>query len=117
MSKEDEKVSLDAIKSAPVNFSDFQDHNANSELNQLTHEQETFKSELGWLGRLFGGRKEKPGNISGLALVACFAFLLIAYIYPSTEGSGVTFERIFAGLLSVVTLILGYLFGSNDRSS
>ncbi|WP_424974282.1 hypothetical protein [Dinoroseobacter sp. S124A] len=113
---EKEKASLDSIQTTPVNFPKENGSRATSELTQLTHEQETFKNELGWLGKPFGGRKEKPGNISGLVIVACFLLLLVAYLKPPSEGLGMTFEQMFLGLISVVTLILGYLFGSNDRS-
>jgi len=116
VSDSEENVSLDAIDKTSVSIPKNRGGKATSELDQLTHEQETFKNELGWLGRPFGGRKEKPGNISGLVIVACFALLLVAYLYPPTDNLGMTFEQIFAGLLSIVTLILGYLFGSNDRS-
>ena len=81
----------------------------------LEHQRETFQSELGLLGKLFGGRKEKPGNISGVALIFCLLYLAVAH-HQATSESWDSFERVFTGLISVVTLILGYLFGSSDRS-
>ena len=111
-----ESVSLEAIETTSVHIPEGPDDKAKSELHHLTHRQKTFKEELGWLGRPFGGRKEKPGNISGLVIVACFALLAVAYLLPPSENLGMEFEQIFSGLLSIVTLILGYLFGSNDRS-
>ncbi|MBC6437179.1 MAG: hypothetical protein GDA52_03325 [Rhodobacteraceae bacterium] len=59
---------------------------------QLDHERETFKDELGWLGRPFGGRREKPGNLSGLALILCFVFLAMAYVYPPPRTALVSFQ-------------------------
>ncbi len=82
----------------------------------LDHEQKQFRNELGWLGKPFGGKKEKPGNISGLVIVFCFLLIGYAYVFPPDEKLGMTFEQILAGLISVITLILGYLFGSNDRN-
>jgi hypothetical protein len=34
---------------------------------------------------------------------------------PDGLGIGITIKEAFQSLMSVVTLILGYLFGSNDR--
>lgn len=88
---------------------------ATSEDNQFAHAHQTFQSELGQLGKLFGGRKEKPGNISGLVLILCILFIGGAYFSTTSEKSDI-YEHVFTGLISVVTLILGYLFGSSDRS-
>lgn len=97
---------------------------AASEQIQLEHAQQTFQSELGLIGRLLGGRREKPGNISGLGLILCFLVLLIAYgctammITPgeAPQEEWRVFEHMFTGFISVITLILGYLFGSGNRS-
>ena len=120
MKNENENISLDDIGAASdldLTPSD-QNNKARSEwamLKELAHNERNFRNELGWLGRTFGGRREKSGNISGLVICACFVFLIVAYFHPHKEEMGISFERIFSGLLSVVTLILGYLFGSNDR--
>ncbi len=67
--EERKNVPLDAIEKSPVDLPG-DSGKATSELEALAHERETFRNEPGWLGRPFGGRKEKPGNISGLVIVA-----------------------------------------------
>ena len=91
------------------------DQKAGYEREDLAHEQVQFKSELGWLGKVWGGKKEKPGNISGLLAFLCFGFLVVAFFFPFESSSDFGYKDMFFGLLSIITLILGYLFGSNDR--
>ncbi len=112
-----DQISADKISTLPpVEIPDGDSKNlARKESDHLAHEQEYFKKELGWLGRPFGGRSEKPGNISALVIVLCFAAMAIVYMYPDKLGTGVSVKEAFQSLMSVVTLILGYLFGSNDR--
>ena len=116
-----ETVSVETISTLPpVAVPDADDQAlARKEAEALAHEQEYFRKELGWLGKPFGGRAEKPGNISALVIVLCFVAMFIIYVWPpsATLGPVMTVERIYSSLISVVTLILGYLFGSNERSS
>ena len=83
------------------------------------HKERFQRVELGLLGRFFGSEKEKPGNIAGLTLIVLLLFLGISAvgwlvsctsIQPCTGDEA--FQAIFAGFMSVITLILGYLFGS-----
>ena len=84
---------------------------ANDEQALFDHQKGEHERDLGWIGRCFGGRSEKPGNISAFVIVVCFA-IIAALIFILIESD--KFEKVFAGLLSVITLVLGYLFGSND---
>lgn len=88
------------------------------------HEQTQFQRELGLLGKLFGGKSEKPGNISATVIVLSFAVLATVWsvdTYIAVVGKHVEplmpFERIFSGLMSLVSLVLGYIFGSHDNDS
>lgn len=108
-----------------------QGRNAQLELDRQKrqHEREIFEGELGWLGKTFGGHKEKPGNISAIVILVCLLFLALTYgvdTYVAVKYSGqgiapippvMPFEHIFGGLTAIVTLILGYLFGSHDSIS
>ena len=126
--KTEETVPLDRIARGPKAPEELAnasvDAKAQKEKDFLAAESERFTKELGWLGRTFGGRREKPGNISALVICMIFAFIFVAFIaevvaniwFPFTGHSSVPFDRIFTGLTSIVTLILGYLFGSNERS-
>ncbi len=117
-------IPVEDISKAPVEVPGADDR-ARKESSALAHEQEQFKKELGWLGHPFGGRTEKPGNISGLVIVLCFVLIAgyygaeryTAINHPQHAAGMAPFERVFSGLMSIVTLILGYLFGSNERSS
>lgn len=111
-------VDVDSIDSAQVKIPKTGNSGAKSELDQLDHEHKTFQNELGILGKLFGGRREKSGNISGLVVVVCLIMMIIAaFLYSQGDSTRMYFETIFSGLLSVVTLTLGYLFGSSDKST
>ena len=111
-------VSLESISKAPVEVPNAGgDTQSQREREQLAHKHAQFKKELGWLGLPFGGRREKPGNISALVIICCFFAMYLVYTQPPAQSLGVSFERLFGGLTSIVTLILGYLFGSNERHS
>jgi hypothetical protein len=86
------------------------------------HELKLFAFELGWLGKLFGGKSEKAGNISGVVIVLCVLSLAVIWAvdtYIAQLGKhaepAMPFENIFSGLLSVITLALGYLFGKSGN--
>lgn len=123
-------VPLDSIVNAPpeIEPSTEDQSRAKYELEDLTrtHERERFKSELGWIGKVFGGRNEKPGNISAVVIVLCFVALGIVWytdvhvdFYFAThkiDAPIIPAGHILSGLASIITLVLGYLFGSNNRS-
>ncbi len=67
------------------------------------------RQDLGLLGRVFGGRYAST-NIAGL--VAVVMMIMLAIVWYTSRGSG-NFEREFVtGAFSLITLVLGYLFGS-----
>jgi hypothetical protein len=123
-SSDDQLASIDDIDSAPTDVPNGDNATGKKEETLLSHERDTFKRELGWLGIPFGGRSEKPGNISALVIILTFSFIALSFAsetfidvkYPDHHPSAMPFERIFSAMTSVITLILGYLFGSNDRS-
>lgn len=121
MSEEQKRPSLEDIANAPTEIPSSDGNSGKKEERLLAHERDTFKSELGIVGRVFGGRSEKPGNISALVLAFSALFLIIAYgtqmyidvAVPDHHEITMSFDRIFGGMTSIITLILGYLFGSN----
>ena len=60
-----DRVPQERISSAPDEMVYGSEKNALQELPMLAHEQEMLSKELGWFGKIFGGRAEKAGNISG----------------------------------------------------
>ena len=107
---------------------------ASKELDNLAKENK-FKAELGLAGKALGGRQEKPGNISGIVIILCFllisALLLTDCGTPAVDpvnavdaGNAVSpinadpgYEKseILTALFGIITLTLGYLFGSNTK--
>jgi hypothetical protein len=124
MSDEPQRPSLEDIAKAPTEIPQTDSDSGKKEERLLAHERDTFKVELGIVGRIFGGRSEKPGNISALVLLFSALFLVIAYgtqMYidinvPDHHEITMSFDRIFGGMTSIITLILGYLFGSNGSN-
>lgn len=83
------------------------------------------EKELGFLGRIAGGRGEKPGNVSAFVVAAaffligvCITVVVLGWFYTiNPSGLYDVVERIFFSLVSLITLALGYLFGSTDNRS
>ncbi len=89
------------------------DHNARAEQAQFSHNENMQKVKLGIVGWIWGSRSEKPGNIS--AIVAIILVIYLGVMLAFFQDSSI-FKEVFAGITSIITLILGYLFGSSDRS-
>lgn len=64
------------------------------------------RMELGWIGLVFGGASEKPGNIAAVLLISSLLVSLVASIFPFAAPSGAV--KTLEGLAA---LALGYLFG------
>lgn len=78
----------------------------------FNHEENMQNAQLGWIGKIWGAKSEKPGNVSAIILIILALYLgILIFNFSELE----TFGDIFAGLTSIITLILGYLFGSSDR--
>lgn len=120
------RVSLESITTAPIEIPvTLGDSQAQREKEALAHDRAQFNRELGWLGKPFGGRREKPGNISALVISMCFLIIVIAFgvnVYVDVAYAGrniqmpIAFDKLFASVTSLITLVLGYLFGSNDKN-
>ena len=66
--------------------------------------------ESGWLGKFVGGSKNSPQNISFLVLVFIFAVGSTLLWMPN---AALPASEFWNHSFSVITLILGYLFGKN----
>ena len=92
---------------------------ASDEEAAFRHEERVQQANLGLIGQVLGSEKEKPGNIAGLvlaALIILVGLLLVGWVIfcmglQKCAGDN-PFLEILASLISIVTLILGYLFGS-----
>lgn len=86
---------------------------ARNEEAMFAHEQTMQKSKLGWVGAVWGSKAEKPGNIAAIVLLILLIF--VGGVLISFDKWGDSFSDILALLMSTITLILGYLFGSSSR--
>ena len=85
---------------------------AAEEEKMFTHTENMQNAQLGWIGKIWGVKSEKPGNVSAIIALVLAAYLgLLIFWQPDNKH----FSDVFAGITSIITLILGYLFGSSDR--
>lgn len=81
---------------------------------EFWHAQKTQEAEQGWIGKAFGSRSEKPGNIAALVVLLSFAMLFLAFIVAmNKDPMPDSFFKIAQIFLGVIGLALGYLFGSS----
>ena len=78
-------------------------------------------TQLGWFGRLFGGKDILPLNISGslILILLLFASGFTAYsIYSIKDctNSKIEIQDIWSVVTPIITLALGYLFGSHKNN-
>ena len=107
-------IPIEAISTAPAELTKSSSSEDLAKLEaQLLNSHQNFQSELGWIGKVIGGRSEKPGNISLIVLVLVIIAIFCLFFMPVNEA--VDIGNLSGGLLSIVTLVLGYLFGSNDK--
>ena len=109
----DRKPSLDEAEAVTVQPRLVEER---ARLEELTfegeHKERMQRANLGWLGRVFGSRTEKPGNIT-----AIIAFILLGWLIGTTtwQSEKPFFSELSAEVFAIITLILGYLFGSSSK--
>jgi hypothetical protein len=86
------------------------DERAKKEEAFYDHQYRTQQAELGAIGRFIGCNSEKPGNISFIVLLLCLIVICLAMFFELQH-----FEKILTAFVSVITLALGYLFGSSTK--
>ena len=88
------------------------DQNARDERAFFSHKENMHKAELGWVGAVWGSKSEKPGNIAAIVAIVLLIFIAILLIRLRDWDK---FGSTLAAMMSTITLILGYLFGSSSR--
>tara|TARA_B100001989_G_C24550011_1_gene473713 strand:- start:608 stop:943 length:336 start_codon:yes stop_codon:yes gene_type:complete len=86
------------------------DEKARLEMAAYDHQFRTQQAELGVIGKFLGCNAEKPGNISFIAIIVSFIIIAVSAIWAQEY-----FEKILSTFASVITLALGYLFGSHKK--
>jgi hypothetical protein len=79
------------------------------------HENNMHKNERGWVGAVFGSRSEKPGNVALIVILLCFVFAMLAFVHLDMAKDSELFFKLLSVVSGLVSLALGYLFGSSDR--
>lgn len=80
------------------------------------HEHKMRQLELGWIGRPFGGGAEKSANIAIVTIILCLgiSWIIASQLKVATQAD--LLSKLVSPFLSLVTLALGYRFGSGKKS-
>lgn len=74
--------------------------------------------ELGWIGRVFGGGKEKAGNIAVTAIMLGFVLVIAIVIADSLADKNIPYSQVIVtGGVGIITASLGYVYGVNKSSN
>ena len=95
------KIFSDRLKAGKEDFGE----EASSDTREAIEEH-----HMGWLGRFWGGGKEKTGNITGAVLFLSFLSLLLFMFFDVSVDKDLLRYAV-SGVISIITLSLGYLFG------
>ncbi len=86
---------------------------AKDESKFFAHTENMQKTQLGFVGWVWGSKSEKPGNIAGIVLIILLVFVGCLLFKFNTWD---LFSDTLTALMSTVTLLLGYLFGSSSKN-
>ena len=105
-----DKISLEEAQKVPV--SPPRGDTTELDVFKLEHEERTQQATIGFIGKWFGAGAEKSGNIS--AIIALFVLLYLFGLTRYFHGHE-NFMDLVSSAFSILTLILGYLFGSSSH--
>lgn len=119
-SSEEKTIKLDKNPTAQEEAVDF----STPYLNQIKkqeqdHQIQLIKLSQGCVGWIFGGGKEKAGNVAALVVLISLVFVgFTFYKFSSTESEKVldSYFKAMSVIVSLLTLALGYLFGRRGDS-
>ena len=75
------------------------------------------KLDMGWLGRVFGGKDEKAGNVAVAAILTAFVMVISMTIIDACVDTEIPYSQVVVtGGISIITAALGYVCGV-DKSS
>ena len=80
-----------------------------------SHNKAILKAEGGFVGAVFGSRTEKPGNVALIVILLCFLLIFWVFIKIDISINSELFFKLLSIVFGIVTLALGYLFGSSNR--
>jgi hypothetical protein len=88
--------------------------------NKNKHELNVKDKELGWFGRAFGGKDLIALNISGtliILLIIVGVILTFKILNQKEDDRSLSIENAWAIFTPIITLTLGYVFGSKDKNA
>lgn len=87
---------------------------------EYAHRKEMLDKELGCLGHLFGSMTHSARTIAFVIVIALLlvstGILTYVYFWQPANSESKHFELIWTNTIPVVTLTLGYLFGSGTNN-
>lgn len=96
------------------------DHDERMADKEYAHRKEMLDKELGCLGHLFGSKAHSARTIAFVIVIALLILstAIMTYMYFCKAANEETkyFEMIWTNTIPVVTLTLGYLFGSGTEN-
>ena len=100
-----ELVTSEGFKNMPENIQE-------KALNSI---EATSQNEGGWMGRIFGTKKENAAmniafTLCGILLIFCGIDIIHAVLIGK-----VAYTELVKGVIPVVTLTLGYIFGKSEK--
>jgi hypothetical protein len=81
---------------------------------QNAHDLNKQNLQKGWIGAFMGTGSEKSGNAAIIVIVLCFIFIGCSAGIFKFDKQFDDFFKFLTSMLSIVTLALGYLFGSKS---
>ena len=73
--------------------------------------------DLGWIGRVFGGKEEKAGNVAVAAIMMAFIMVVAMFVIDAFVDGEIPYSQVVVtGGISIITAALGYVCGV-DKSS
>lgn len=139
MQSDSSNISLDDAKKAkPVKGSitfdrcqsnDEDSKNISSDYTEvkLKHKRDTLAQKIGWIGKCIGSGSEKANNIAFITILLCISLLILVgcaslFMWLFTDYShlqyyhfGTVFFKVLAVVSNIITLCLGYIFGSKSK--
>ena len=75
--------------------------------------------DLGWIGRVFGGKEEKAGNVAVAAIFLAFVMVItMTIIDASVADAKIPYSQVVVtGGISIITAALGYVCGVDSSSN
>ncbi|MCR6670338.1 hypothetical protein [Devosia ginsengisoli] len=108
-------VPIDKIGTAPLR--EIPDEPAPKGVDPLTGRQ-TFRDELGWVGKFIGGRTEKAGNIAFMVVFVAAILLLVVMVgwitYDPARGE-YPLSGMVTPLIGLLGTAMGYMFGKGSN--